>query len=120
MFALLALFFTGAHFALLPANMCRRYTILSMFVDNVPTGVEVVLLLRTYAFTGAKKIVLVSLSVCLAGIGTYQVWAALRAIVRMCNSLPHPIDLSWFNLHSDAFLYSALQWLLFRKPYFRE
>jgi len=75
-----------------------------MFAEGMPfsqytlampqTSVQVVLLLRTYAFTGAKKIVLVSLSVCLSGDGIYQLFGGLLGAVSTCNSLVHPIDRS--------------------------
>ena len=68
-----------------------------------------VLLLRTYAFTGAKKIVLVSLAVSLVGIGIYQFWAALRAFVGTCTSLAHLIDLTWFNLQCYLSIFRPTQ-----------
>jgi len=54
------------------------------------------------------------------GIGTYQLWAALRGVVGTFNSISHPIDLIWFNLTQCCIFYSAIQWLHCSKPYLHQ
>lgn len=47
---------------------------------------ETILILRTYAFTGGKKVVLAGLSTCLAVVVVYQLWVGATQSASACAS----------------------------------
>ncbi|KZW03055.1 hypothetical protein EXIGLDRAFT_828814 [Exidia glandulosa HHB12029] len=100
-------------------TLCQHVYNLPIFL-GVPNLIftEAILILRTYAFTGGKKAVLVSLSICLVVPVVYQVWVGTASAMMPGGHGCFPVDVGKARHLSGTFLSMVLYDVLITVVFF--